>query len=511
MARGWNPIFYVLALLLLLPSAMADAQVSASVQFSYRLGASALGSIEGVCDAKLADLGPGGPHVIRVGPEPATLRLVEIWANYTLLASETGAPIKVPLEAAQEDQLVTLPAGDVRLAVNSQGVAMAYAHGSQGGLDELPRLHFATTQLAASSAIEHPNAHPIWQAREGALEENLGRAPGWSREVSVPAGRLELAGKMDLYLEATRIEAGPLVYQLPEAHLTDQMSLPGLVLVHELHRYAWLEFPQATLALEAPLGRLLCHDLAANVRGNLTAYDAQGTFLLGGTTSSFSRRELSLGGAFAWEEHLPEPATATDAAPVEGRAQGTFDSLELDFAPVGTRTPLVAPLVGLGVGLAALLGFLGFLYTARGRDQLLSCKERRLIFEAILSRPGLGLAELLEHVSTSATNARYHVHLLSRNGLVHVLKVQGRHRYVAARQDPVAAQRKIVLQEDPKLASLLSLLEPDGTQASQLVERLREHWGLSRAGGWKVLQRALRLRLVSKWSRGRRVTIRASR
>lgn len=91
---------------------------------------------------------------------------------------------------------------------------------------------------------------------------------------------------------------------------------------------------------------------------------------------------------------------------------------------------------GVGLGSAGLAVALGFLYVLGvgglrhvDRENVLEHPMRKLLLEAIQSRPGIHLRELASSHDTAVTNTQWHLRKLEQANLVKTQKVQGRRLY----------------------------------------------------------------------------------
>jgi predicted transcriptional regulator len=91
---------------------------------------------------------------------------------------------------------------------------------------------------------------------------------------------------------------------------------------------------------------------------------------------------------------------------------------------------------GVGLGSAGIAVLLGALYVLGmgglrhvDRENVLEHPMRKLLLEAIQSRPGIHLRELASSHETAVTNTQWHLRKLEQAGLVKTQKVQGRRLY----------------------------------------------------------------------------------
>jgi predicted transcriptional regulator len=146
----------------------------------------------------------------------------------------------------------------------------------------------------------------------------------------------------------------------------------------------------------------------------------------------------------------------------------------------------------------------------RLRDEgLLTGRWRKRLYDIIQANPGISLKELTETAGMSLTNARYHLELLKRHELVREFQVLHRLCYAPTDSNPSKARAAAFLRADPKLHRLQGHLTDGPRRATELVEALRNDMGLSRSGGWKLLDRAEHAGLIEKRLESRRLVVRS--
>jgi len=480
----------------------AVAATTDRASFTYELGARATGAIQGTCEGRaiVPPIGESGAWSLAAGA--AILRFVDVWINYTEVLPETGQPVHHGTDGHRSERFVTLASSPIALSWPSSGLASVSGYGGQTSQAPFHVGFDATTVRVGPTTLggDRPS---------DPLREPRGSYVGWSRPIEVAGSPWHVEGDLSVYLEQATVRAAGFQYSMAPYLETQRSGGPGLQFVAEHYRYAWLDLKDASATIPSAGTKALCAGIEATIAGAWSAFGANGYLELGDTRQAFQQRELALEGAFALHDAF-DGTGEHQAAPAQATVEGTFDAVGFDLAipqPVPPRTwPTVAAAAAGGFALT-LLGAI-ILYSRITEDQLLDRPERRRLYEAVMANPGIEFARLLEQNPMSATNARYHLKLLERRGLLRVVNVQGRHRYVASNLDPNLTKRELLLSEDPKLRALLGLLNGEGRPASELVDALRREWGLSRTGGWKVLDRAVRAQLVERLVHERRVILR---
>lgn len=148
------------------------------------------------------------------------------------------------------------------------------------------------------------------------------------------------------------------------------------------------------------------------------------------------------------------------------------------------------------------------LSTRLRNDSVLKGRWRQKLYDIIQDQPGISLKELTEQAGMSLTNARYHLELLKRHELVREFQVLHRLCYAPTQSNPAKARAEAFLRADPKLHRLQEHLNEGPRRATDLVEALQNDMGLSRSGGWKLLDRAEHAGLIEKRLEARRLVVR---
>ena len=165
-------------------------------------------------------------------------------------------------------------------------------------------------------------------------------------------------------------------------------------------------------------------------------------------------------------------------------------------------------MIHAGAGWAALALAVLPLQTRLRDESVLEGRWRRKLFDIIQSNPGISLKELTETAGMSLTNARYHLELLKRHSFVREFQVLHRLCYAPTQSNPDAARAAAFLRADPKLHRLQEHLMDGPRRATDLVEALQADMGLSRSGGWKLIDRAEHAGLIEKRLEARRLVVR---
>lgn len=496
------------ALLLLfvvsMPSMAAAEEPTAEATFLYAMGARATGRVDGGCEGVAFEppVGRSG-ELAGIAARAATLRFVDVRVNYTLLLPDSDEPVQTPSEVHRSESLLELKPQNLGVAWGPSGLANLQQQ--TGSFDAAFTAQALNVGAATASADGPP---PGWADADGVAEPRF--LHGMVRALRLADGHIEASGDLAIYLREATVFDATGAHSLPAYRHVSQSGGPGVRFVTEHYRYAWLELEDARVSAGTSGAVLFCRGVQATIDGSFTAYRASGRLSFGEAALDFDRQELTLVGRFTLEESLEAHDERQMSTRTQAKAEGRFDAVGLDFANVqsidGPKWATVATAAAGGLVLA-VIGVV-VLYSRIAEDHVLDRPERRRLYETITANPGIEFARLLEQNPMSATNARYHLKLLERRGLVRVVSVQGRHRYVPAGLDANRTRQALLLSEDPKLRGLLSHLNGDGLPASELVDALRRDWGLSRTGGWKVLDRAVRAHLVERLVMQRRVIVR---
>lgn len=196
---------------------------------------------------------------------------------------------------------------------------------------------------------------------------------------------------------------------------------------------------------------------------------------------------------------------------VEGVAYDfAFDSRAHEAVPSFMAVLGIASVAGLL--LAGLATFLwkpvASLFTRLRKDELLEQPSRRLVFDAIQANRGITMPDLVTLTGLERASLRHHLRILEVHGRIRSFKSEGQWRFVDAKQGVKLVAGRVPLEWEPKIASLLSRMGSSGANADELVSQLQTEWGLSRSGGWYVIERAVRAQLVTKEHQGRTVVLR---
>lgn len=498
-----------IATVLLAPAAVAADAAAGTAAFTYTLGGAAVGAVTGTCEGHALAAPAGAPGELAATSSRAVLNVVEVWSKRARVVPESGVPREVILDQGHSVEVVAL--ADPNVAIQWAGRAVVHEGDAFRGDGTPFLLTFETSRLEAGPAVLSLSDRigPSFTIHNGEAQKYDMGLPGWTRKLTFDGARLEAKGDMSILLENARITEGGRSHVVPPAHEEEQMTQPGMVIVEQRDHFAWLDLTTATLATDDKGMVAYCDALDMAVVGTFTAFGARGRVEALGRTFDFDRQELALSGDLKIRD-TTEPSTETgrQRGATESRAEGTFTAVGLDFETVaGAGTPTWAPAAATAAGLA-LLAAAALFYTRIAEHRVLDADERRLLYDAITASPGIAFADLRARHAMSPTNARYHLKLLESRGLVRIVRVQGRLHYVPMTNDHRRTRRELALSADPKLRDLVSRLDANGAPASSLVEALRLRWGLSRTGGWKVLDRALKAEVIERVVEDRRVIVR---
>jgi DNA-binding transcriptional ArsR family regulator len=483
------------------------AQAPGQAIFEYGLGSVASGRIQGSCEAAAIDATSSAGRVLALEGSSASLRVYETVVNTTLVAPESGHPVILGSEASQSatpPREVELPA---RVTWSSAGRAVLVEPSAVSTSPDGPfRAAFDARGVRADPALSEFPTVRFWDARGGPPIWSLAGLPG-ARAVRLDGDGLDVTGHVALYLEDALVVGGPAT---GPALTTREETRPGLVERTDIYRHGVLEVADARLRLAA--SPLACRALGADIDGAYSAYEATGTVEGGSNAFRFERRELRLEGTF----RLDEAPQGDEARPlVAARGEGDFRAFSLDFAPApgfAAAARAQATVAGLAVAavVLALWKLAPLLFTRLKPDALLDRDGRRRVHDAVEANPGISLADLAVAAGMSESNARYHLSVLRRHDRLRSYKVQGTWRFVLMAVDRTQAMQRSLVEGDAPVRRLLELLSAGPLPAKALVEVLQREAGLSRSGGWKVVDRAYAARLVVKEKQGKMVILRSA-
>lgn len=283
---------------------------------------------------------------------------------------------------------------------------------------------------------------------------------------------------------------------LPPRHVTKEaylVLLPSRSSMHvqSSHRPVRILAPQLMLSGTFDL---------SSVQGRLASEQLERTF---------HGEAARLQGAFLFSANEPDSSSQHHVA-VTGKAKD-FDAASVSEGLMASPSVLIWTAV-TGIGLAGLAALfwkpLISLFTRLRKDELLEQEGRRLVSDAVQANPGLTVASIINATGLKRGSVRHHLAILQHHGRVRAFKSQGAWRFAPAAQEVKDIPLRILLESDPKLQSLLDRIGPEGAPGQRVVEELRTQWGLSRSGGWYLVDRAVRAQLVEREYRGRGVVLR---
>lgn len=525
MVIGWSNSCFPGALLVVVASlafvASALDPVSGNAAFHHSMGSSARGHVIGECEGRAIALPRAATVSVSLSGRDATLQVFETWVNYTLVLAGLGPPIRIEEGSHQQVETFPLEAGNLSVEWGGPGGrAAVLEYGGYGATSAPFRLRFDADRLRFGAATNSHRMGESWVPGEDGPRSVVFGPVGWARTAELANGTLVADGDMTFHLEHALVSAGNARHEIPPHEETRTTSAPGVERRAEHFHHALLSIRGARATFRVEDVAPICAAARLHVNGSYMASAASGDFQLAGTRWEFADRDLTLLGRFHVAESVVEIDPAADGnAQVNATAAGTFESAELDFeavpqgrleTPKQTQTALYV-LAGLGaLGWGAWKAAALLYSRVRERDALEE-KKRQSIHSTILERPGATVRSLSSAVVISPSSVRYHLRVLERSGHIKGVKIKGRWRYLPAVGNLDATSRRLVLESDPRIQELLGLLGDLPLPARLVVAQLQDKCSLSRAGAWRVLDRAQRASFVKKRrDRGRVVVWRSA-
>jgi predicted transcriptional regulator len=144
----------------------------------------------------------------------------------------------------------------------------------------------------------------------------------------------------------------------------------------------------------------------------------------------------------------------------------------------------VAALVATGL-LSIAAGFLGFRHVQR--DNLFQNAFRHQLMNLVRDEPGLHLREIARRLSTTATNASYHLRVMERHGMLRSERLRGKRVFVpvAGREESKRHIARSVLLKDRRVDILRAVGAQPGANQSAIALQTNQHQG---AVSWHLRQ-----------------------
>lgn len=515
MGTTWGTLVKgLLTATLFLPLVASQSSLEGRADLEYGLGSSAAGRVEAACEGRALLFPRAQAGSLVVESAGGTFRYFQTWENHTvLLGGLPGESHVIPDQPdSQSESREPVPAGRLRVEWTNQGSLVVFGREAlTRRVDSFPvELQVARLQ-AGPLSFEIPTGHH-WMRNGSVIYEYRSGIPGWARTLQVDDGRVAAHGNLTLYLEGATVRGGDGFERTVPPWKEEYAHTPSRAAGVWTHRYhhALVELTDARLELTTGAVRPVCRGLSNHVVGTFTAHQSRGHFEAGGTRVEVDRRVVELQGDFQYDE-APSGDPPYHGGPVAMRLQGSgsFRAVGVDFALVAEDPSYAWGAAGaLAVGAVAAGGFavwklLGFLFTRLRQERLLSSSTRRRLFEAIDARPGITIRELRSLSNLGDSTVRYQLGVLERHRLVRSFRLRGADRYAPTGRPVEELRRDRLLAVDSKVAALVARVGLEGTLAGRVLRELCAEWGITRAGGWRVIERAVQAQLLRKELRGR--------
>lgn len=442
--------------------------------------------------------------------------------NYTIL-SPNHDPKEIVTPDRQWIERIPIPAGPVRASwpASGLGLVLPFGEGEYSSAIEPFRADLNVPHLNGSSAHAGvvTSAGTYWgDDGTGSLSSVVSSYSGWVRRFTYD-GLVRIQGNFSVYLREAHVEAahgttgmGPFRTEL--SNISTPIVARRTLLVED----AFLRLHDAGPTVP-PNGELVCAALEGHVSGGFSADQATGAAERSGKETHFRGRVLSLEGSFQLDEAPhPQVEEATRSGLMDARAEGEVRVLGLDFAPAPSgyepgRVEAIGFWALLGLALAAFaknLGSLvGLFYARFGKDRALQNAKRDAVYRAVIGSPGLDLSALKEVTSFHMTTVAYHVRVLERVGLVATLRHRRSVRVVPTESFDQRNVPPLLAANDLQLGFVEERVRAGPMPLAELARAVQDRWDMNRRAAYRVIERALRIRLVEKVPEsGRRMVVR---
>jgi hypothetical protein len=498
----------ILSILATVPGSIANGPRDAA-EFTYAHGLQASGTLAGECALAGVRFPANEPRAVTFHTRGATLAVYETRLNVTQL----HGPVPTGWTHV-EGQTATrheLPQG--QLIVHAPpGSHVTLTHKA---LDETKPSMRALVQGATWStgapdkwfAVATGYDHRYIENRSGHLVLSPQSVPGPAFTLRPGPGPYAVSGDGFVKMDSTRVTATDFDLTLPPLRrVVHEVALPLLTRQTVLETFAVLTLDGFETSLSGARTEPICQALTWTGTGSVLYRTAAGWAARGSERHDFDRKEFVLNGTLQGHE----TAVAADSQPgapvyMRGRAEGQFQAIGLDFALVSAPT-LDLPLKRLGLVAVALAAaawaasnvprFVALFYTRVGVDRALTHPVRAQLHDAAHARPGLILKDFVQVSGRAYAVVRHHVDVLERVGLLRTLRHGSQLHVYPAQANLREARRALTRAGDAPAAFLADWAGPTGRSTRDAVRLLRERFGLSRVGAWKVVWRAERAGLV---------------
>lgn len=488
------------------PSALGTAE------YHYAGPLEVTGRTQGECAGWGLEPTPSQPGQLEIRTRGGQLTVRTTWVNQSLVDADPATRY-----AEQSQHRVRVDPGFLHVAWDASGRARVYpfeAHRPSQSRQNFT-VAFESQELRAGSLqLGQGPELPYYATAPGALARlEKGDFPSWSRRVHVD-GDLVAQGQFSVYLREAELV-------LPDGRLERlgpwrEEASPLALAPHagKSIRYtdAFLDVRGGRLALSGDAGEALCgSELAAHVRGHLTAHRASGHAQLRETRVQFTDDLLSLEGEFdVVERGDTRPRSGNAETSVGAQASGDIRAVTADLQPLLAAPLPRMPSATLGwLGLITLVAvlaatpwghFVGLFYARFGPERVLHHPRRQRVYEAVLSQPGVPVSRLALLLGLPLNSLTYHLRVLRRAGKVGTLR-HGRTVRVLPQETmpprPEEPPAALVL-EDARMRFLAERVRQGPLLLTEVVRRVRDTFGLSQRGALHVVDRAVRWGLLVK-------------
>lgn len=501
------------------------------VEYRYGGAGSLQGHFEGSCEARGITFSEGVPLELSIRSDGGWAELRTTWVNFTVLRPAAGPPTVL----VQPDRMVVsnreIPAGAFSVETRSVGEAVVFPLGfgrERGPLEDSFRVHGSAHELETSEVdLATPAPINFWRSVGDDVGISEGEFHGWNRAVRWTGPAPQVEGHLSIYVRgaawttadgrATHLDP----YQQEETNLTtpavERKTLRFTDAFLDLQHARWTQTPSDV--------HFICGALQGRVAGAGAFSEATGSVRQERQWVNFTGQVVTISGEFDLDEHPPAGGGAeADRGWMEARAEGRVQVVGIDFAPIPSPAalPMSAP---EALGLAALLAvvwilarhlgdLVGLLYArVLGAERVLAHEGRRRLYDTIEQQPGLDLTQLAHQTGYFLTTVTYHLAVLKRNDLVHLVRYKNAVRVLPkdARFASLRAgiPREVILGDDRMRFVQDQVLGQPRSQGD-LARLVASRFGLTLRGARSLIARAEERGIIERSTDQGRVWIRCA-
>lgn len=411
------------------PSATAAPVVDAT----YDFGSYASGKVQGSCMAGMIsfEASPNGRLVLDGSSAAVDWYGTEVNISRYWHPGDPD-PLVIKQVADQWSARDEVPAGRVEIEWTN-GVARVYGPGMlatpQPFYPEPFRVRFEAASFNASEYVGGIDKNNRYYSETdlGIVGTYAGLLGDWYRWLELASdAKIGVAGEVSVYLENATIRAPGYEYNVPPRRES-----------HYYHREEVVDVEQYRInhvVLRVKAAEWVSHEGTLKVACNAMEYSVNGTLVMVGASGrigneSIQERELQLVGNFTVREEPPvEDSTIGASGPSTAMVEGGVRAVGYDLGRLEAfgivPDPGVAAWVWVGAAAggaagAWALGRIGLgLFTRLTRDRVLEHPKRALIYQSVLSNPGISKARLATLTGLDRWLLRFHLTHLASHGLV---------------------------------------------------------------------------------------------